>query len=515
MKKNRKKQNAIILAAGFGLRMVPINTAVPKALLKVDGVPLIERLIQQLHEAGIREITIVVGYLQEQLAYLAEKYSIKLVSNPDYADKNNLHSLALVSDQISDTFILPCDIWASQNPFMETSDVSWYLMDDDTVQSIQEKHPYWKAMTGISYLTAEVSVQIRERLRILANNPSYDNSFWEEVLYTDNRFLLELKLSGTNNIYQINTFEDLRRLDSQSDNLKSETVDIICQTFGVTSEDISEIKALKKGMTNRSFLFTCQSQKYIMRIPGEGTDFLINRKEEAAVYQALRGTGISDKVLYMNPENGYKITEFLENSRTCDPENKEDLQACMMKLRKFHQLKLQVEHEFNLFTQLDFYESLRQGEPSRYDSYSDVKARVLALKDFIESQTSEKVLTHIDAVADNFLIVDASSQDDIFLIDWEYSGMQDPHVDLAMFSIYSYYTREQMDDLMSIYFEDVVPEKTRMKIYAYVAVCGLLWSNWCEYKSAIGVEFGDYADKQYAYAEEYSRIVLDFLSELP
>lgn len=152
MKKNRKKQNAIILAAGFGLRMVPINTAVPKALLKVDGVPLIERLIQQLHEAGIREITIVVGYLQEQLAYLAEKYSIKLVSNPDYADKNNLHSLALVSDQISDTFILPCDIWASQNPFMETSDVSWYLMDDDTVQSIQEKHPYWKAMTGLSLI---------------------------------------------------------------------------------------------------------------------------------------------------------------------------------------------------------------------------------------------------------------------------------------------------------------------------------------------------------------------------
>lgn len=65
-------------------------------------------------------------------------------------------------------------------------------------------------------------------------------------------------------------------------------------------------------MTNRSFLFECKNQKYIMRIPGQGTDNLINRKQEAEVYSSISKINICDTPVYINPENGYKITRFLE-----------------------------------------------------------------------------------------------------------------------------------------------------------------------------------------------------------
>ena len=90
--------------------------------------------------------------------------------------------------------------------------------------------------------------------------------------------------------------------------------------------------------------------------------------------------------------------------------------------------------------------------------------------------------------------------------------MQDPHVDIAMFGIYSLYNRSQMDQLIDFYFEEECSKELRIKIYCYIAICGLLWSNWCEYKSICGVEFGEYSLKQYRYAKDYYKIVKEELS---
>src|SRR5699024_12850788 len=98
---NNEKKGAIILAAGFGIRMVPINTEVPKALLEVSGRPLIEHLILQVQEAEIFDITIVVGYMRERLEYLADKYGVSLVNNLRYSETNNINSLMLVAVNIS------------------------------------------------------------------------------------------------------------------------------------------------------------------------------------------------------------------------------------------------------------------------------------------------------------------------------------------------------------------------------------------------------------------------------
>ena len=101
----------------------------------------------------------------------------------------------------------------------------------------------------------------------------------------------------------------------------------------------------------------------------------------------------------------------------------------------------------------------------------------------------------------------------IFLIDWEYAGMQDPHIDVAMFCLYSLYNKRQVDCLIAAYFTEGCDDATKIKIYCYIAVCGLLWSNWCEYKRRLGVEFGEYSLRQYRYAKEYFRIVQDELEK--
>ena len=185
----------------------------------------------------------------------------------------------------------------------------------------------------------------------------------------------------------------------------------------------------------------------------------------------------------------------------------------MKKLRSFHEEHLNVEHTFSLFGQIAYYESLWEGEPSVYRDYSTTKAHVLELEAYLEAQPKVWTLTHIDAVPDNFLLVEKNGGTEIRLIDWEYAGMQDAHVDLAMFCIYAMYDRPHVDALIDSYFTEGCPQEVRTKIYAYIAVCGLLWSNWCEYKSRLGVEFGEYSLRQYRYAKDYYQLVMQRLAK--
>ena len=149
-----------------------------------------------------------------------------------------------------------------------------------------------------------------------------------------------------------------------------------------------------------------------------------------------------------------------------------------------------------------------------YKDYYQTKAHVMSLKPYIDPQPQKRGLTHIDAVPDNFLFsTDPDQQETIRLIDWEYAGMQDPHVDIAMFCIYSFYDKAQIDQTIQFYFENNCPDSTRIKIYCYIAVCGLLWSNWCEYKRSLGVDFGEYSLRQYRYAKDYYKIVQTELSK--
>lgn len=522
----KSPKNAIILAAGFGMRMVPINMETPKGLIEVKGEILIERIIRQLHEANIREIYVVTGFMKEKYEYLIDQFQVKLLVNSEYASKNNLHSMKKAAMHLSNTYIIPCDIWCRTNPFSAHEFYSWYMVSDmpDSESNIRinrkkelvlsDADSGSNTMIGIAYLEGADSLAVKERIEQLCRNRNYDNAFWEEALYHDNKMTITAKLVSAQDVIEINTYEQLRDLDSDSNALKSDAIDIIAKALNARHSDITGITTLKKGMTNRSFLFICKGKRYIMRIPGEGTARLINRRQEAEVYRIIAGKGIGDNNIYINPENGYKITEFIENSRVCNPQERDDVAKCMKKLRAFHDMNLIANHEFDLFTQIELYESLWNGEPSIYKDYTDTKNNVFSLRKYIENHITRKSLTHIDAVPDNFLFyTDEQGREEISLIDWEYAGMQDPHADLAMFCIYSFYDREKVDELIQIYFDEGCPRETRLKIYAYIAVCGLLWSNWCEYKRILGVDFGEYSLRQYRYAKDYYRIVRDELGK--
>ena len=520
-------KNAIILAAGYGLRMVPINMDCPKGLLTVDGEHLIDRLIKQLKEKEINDITVVVGFMKEKYEYLIDTFGVKLVYNKDYATKNNLHSLNCVVNKISNTYIIPCDIWCVKNPFSDTEFYSWYMLNElidsnSTVrvtrnQSIEniKKDQSGNKMIGISYISENDSKQLKDNIKKLCKDIANDNVFWEKALFDMGNIEVNANIMLSSEVTEINSYEQLREIDCSSKELENESLEVISKTLNCKNEDIKNIKTLKKGMTNRSFIFTVDSKKYIMRIPGEGTDKLINRKEEADVYNTIKGKNICDELFYINPDNGFKISSFVENSRVCDPYNFEDVSKCMKKLKHFHDMKLKVNHEFSITKQIDFYESLWLEPKSIFDDYQQTKKNVLSLIPFVNKNKAESVLTHIDAVPDNFLFSKNGKTENIQLIDWEYAGMQDPHVDIAMFCIYSLYdSKEEIDKVIDLYFENNCDQKTRIKIYCYIALCGLLWSNWCEYKRQLGVEFGEYSLKQYRYAKDYYKIASKEIKEL-
>jgi len=112
-----KVDNAIIMAAGYSARCMPLSNGMPKGLFRVKGEVLIERELRQLKQAGVENIVIVVGFQKEKFLYLEEKYGVTLVYNKDYDRYNNMSSLYVVQNQIGNSYILCSDNYYEENVF--------------------------------------------------------------------------------------------------------------------------------------------------------------------------------------------------------------------------------------------------------------------------------------------------------------------------------------------------------------------------------------------------------------
>ncbi len=521
---------AVFIAAGFGSRFVPLTFETPKGLLEVYGERMIERQIKQLHEVGIQDITIVVGYLKEKFEYLIDRYNVKLLYNPEYFCKNTLATLYHARKVFAgkNMYLLSSDNWMRRNMYHTYECGAWYSsvhMPGETSEwclsynkkgLITDVHvggqDAW-VMYGPAFFSKGFSAQFFPALERYYRQPGTEQFYWEQV-YLD---LLKGKKGAPamyvnrqpdDQVYEFENLEELRLFDpryqTRSDN---EAMELIAQVFHVPESQIAHIRCLKAGMTNKSFLFQIDGRPYICRIPGPGTELLIDRKHEKASYDAVAPLKITERVLYFNGENGYKISEYYEGARTADSESPEDMARCMGLLRRLHHSGLKVDHSFDLMGQIDFYEGLCLSHGSiPFEDYPDVRKWMDGIWDYIQSLDRSHILCHIDPVVHNFLVLPDGG---IRLIDWEYAGMADPLLDIAMCSIYSYYDFEQAMALLQTYLERQPTAEEGTLVTAFMALSGFLWSLWAIYKSSLGEEFGEYTITMYQYAKNGYRRLSD------
>ncbi len=512
---------ALFIAAGFGSRFVPLTFETPKGLLEVQGERMIERQIKQLREAGIRDIFIVVGYLKEKFEYLIDQYDVTLIYNPEYSSKNTLATIYHAKKALEgkNMYLLSSDNWMRKNMFHLYECGSWYssvLMQGETSEwclSYNKKglitdvtiggKDSW-GMYGPAFFSKDFSASFLSVLEQYYHQPGTEQFYWEQVLMD----LLKKKSAPpiyinrqeADQVYEFENLEELRRFDpkyqNQSDN---EALKLVSGVFKVPESKIVRIRCLKSGMTNKSFLFQINKTSYICRIPGPGTEVLINRSQEKAAYDQVSHLGITEHVIYFDGKTGYKISEYYENARTADSSRPEDMEQCMKLLRNFHQAKLQVGHSFDLKERILFYESLCLSHGSiPFEDYESVRTWMFELLDEIGQRKRPKILAHIDPNVDNFLILQDGS---IKLIDWEYAGMADPLLDIAMCAIYSYYDFEKAFWLLRLYLDRRATEEEEFILTAFMALSGFLWSLWAVYKSSLGEEFGEYTIIMYRYGK--------------
>lgn len=520
-----KVDGAVITAAGFGSRFVPLTFETPKGLLEVFGERMIERQIKQLHEAGITDITIIVGYLKEKFEYLIDKYQVKLLYNPEYATKNNLATIYHARELFRgrNMYLLVSDNWIRNNMYHKYECGAWYssvYMEGETsewclssnkrgrITSVQVGgHDSW-VMYGPAFLSRDFSNQLIPLIEEAYHQPGTEQWYWEQVVVDHIKELdFSMNCQPADQVYEFENLEELRLFDPKYQNHSDNAaMQLVAHVFNVKEEAIHNIRCLKSGMTNQSFLFELDGKHYICRIPGPGTEFLINRKEEEAVYKAVTPLGITEHILYFDGKTGYKIAQYYEGARNADAKNPEEMAACMEMLRKLHHSGVTVPHTFRIRERIDFYERICRGhEEMLFEDYPAVRARMNELMDRLDTLERPCCLSHIDSVADNFLFLPDGS---LRLIDWEYAGMCDPLIDIAMCSIYSYYSQEELDHLLEEYLQHAPSDEERFVTYAYAALGGFLWALWAVFKSMEGREFGDYTIVMYRYAKNYYRKIV-------
>ena len=148
------------------------------------------------------------------------------------------------------------------------------------------------------------------------------------------------------------------------------------------------------------------------------------------MYRVIQPLNISEHIIYMNGETGYKIAEYYEGARNSRADSWEDVSRCMEVLHKLHESELTVNHEFNMRERIAFYEGLCAAHGGTlFEDYTEVRSHMNELLDQLDALQRPEVLSHIDSVADNFLFLPDGS---VRLIDWEYAGMCDPLIDISM-----------------------------------------------------------------------------------
>ena len=257
-------------------------------------------------------------------------------------------------------------------------------------------------------------------------------------------------------------------------------------------EEVLSVEQLG-GMTNQNYLVKTTNKQYIVKFFGKGTEKLINRQDEKYNLELLKNLDLDVKNYLFDIEAGIKVNEYIESAITLDSTSiKTKFDKIAPILQTIHASGKELRGEFAPFEEIKKYESLIE-EKIPYANYEVVRKEVFSLEKRLADLGVDRKSGHIDLVPENFI---ESPQGRLYLIDWEYSSMNDPMWDLAALFLESEFTRQEEEDFLSHYESEQTPV-SREKIAIYKILQDAIWSLWTVYKEEQGADFGDYGVSRY------------------
>ncbi|MFM9295388.1 MULTISPECIES: phosphotransferase [unclassified Streptococcus] len=257
-------------------------------------------------------------------------------------------------------------------------------------------------------------------------------------------------------------------------------------------EEVLSVEQLG-GMTNQNYLVKTTNKQYIVKFFGKGTEKLINRQDEKYNLELLKDLDLDVKNYLFDIEAGIKVNEYIESAITLGSTSiKTKFDKIAPILQTIHASGKELRGEFAPFEEIKKYESLIE-EKIPYANYEAVREEVFSLEKRLADLGVDRKSCHIDLVPENFI---ESPQGRLYLIDWEYSSMNDPMWDLAALFLESEFTRQEEEDFLSHYESEQTPV-SREKIAIYKILQDAIWSLWTVYKEEQGADFGDYGVSRY------------------
>lgn len=233
------------------------------------------------------------------------------------------------------------------------------------------------------------------------------------------------------------------------------------------------------GLTNLVFHVDAQHGGLVLRLPGKGTDEYIDRANEAEAAREAAEAGVSPAVLHADPATGVMVTRLIAGAVTMSPGNFRTIPGSPARagevLARLHRSDARFGFRFELFAMIDGYLKVLAGKTVALpEGYHDAVREAETVRAALAAHPVPLAPCHCDPLCENFL--DTGGR--MWLVDWEYSGMNDPMWDLGDLSVEGGFSPEQEEEMIRAYFGGEPSAFDRGRIVIYKAMCDLLWTLW-------------------------------------
>lgn len=513
-----KVDNAVIMAAGMSSRFAPLSYEKPKGMLKVKGEILIERQIRQLQTAGIRDITVVIGYMKEQFFYLQDKYGVSLVVNEDYWRWNNVSSLIRVRDRLRNTYVCSSDNYFTENPFepyvfrayyaavqFPGPSREWGLVTDrhDRIVGIDHSPVDAWCMMGHAYFDRPFSEIFCRHMVEEYDTDLVRLNLWEN-LFERHLDVLEMHIRRypPGAIREFDSLDDLRAFDSRYVGDSGSAIFAnICSVLHCEEREIEDIVVLNKGLNNLSFKFSVRGDPYVYRHPGTGTEAYISRPSEAFSLSVASRLGLDATLIHIDPSTGWKVSRFVEGSRTLDYRNSADLTQAARLMRRLHDARIPSSFSADIWKKTTSIVKKTSADYKAFPDYADLSVHMKRLHVFWTAESPDPFLCHGDCYAPNFLVAPDGTMS---LIDWEYSGASDPGIDIGTFICCSDFTEEEALGFLSLYHGRTPTSAELRHDLGSIALAAWYWFVWAVCQESRGYPVGRNTLHLYRMAKSYA-----------